>query len=341
MHDNIDSIVSQMVSNLSNQARYPLTLESLFWNKYNKLRVKSWGGCVTDQTVLINNTRMPIIRKPNYSDSTWDVSLDSIPITIGNQTGADQYSQPQTVSLRQYLTNFSEYISSSGKGISDTKTDDDSKELPSKSTANLLASSDTTVIMNTSCTLLPGNISTGNIEFSLGTFNWKTSLKNPACLYIISTYSGTSSVIVEGNFQKIFYNNHGKKSLFSLPTQAGLDKNECITIVQVPLKQKSRKQIEQEQASSSGWGLTSWWSSGSEGPKRVFDVLPTNCKDDKVQSLLKEYGYHEQCEEDSNSAKVKISRYYDHILSPYKFPEFSYHIIAILMHLLHWPWHWK
>ena len=52
--------------------------------------------------------------------------------------------------------------------------------------------------------------------------------------------------------------------------------------------------------------------------KRVFDVLPTNCKDEKVQALLKLYGYHEQCEEDKSQQKVKISRYNS------KFPEFSF-----------------
>ena len=300
-------LISQLVSTISNQARYPLALESLFWNKYNKLRVKAWGGCVTDQTVLINNTRMPIIRKPNFSESTWDVSLDSIPITIGNQTKVDQYSQPQIISLRQYLTNFSDYMSSSGKGVDADAKDEETKETTSKPKANLLASTDNTVTMNTSCVLLPSNINTGNTEFALGTFNWKTSLNNPACLYIISTYSGTSSVIVEGNFQKIFYNNHGKNSLFQVPTQTGIDKNECITIVQVPLKQKSRKQIEEEQATNSGWGITSLFSSSSESIKRTLDVLPTNCKDDKVQELLKKYGYHEQVEEKDDN-KPKISR---------------------------------
>ena len=242
-----DSIISQLVSTLSAQAGYPLVLDSLFWNKYNKLRVKSWGGCVTDQTILIDNIRMPIIRKPNYSQSTWDVSLDSIPITIGNQSKSDQFIQTQTISLREYLNNFNKYMSSTRAQFSST--DDDTKEfIPSN--INLLSSSDNTVIMNTSCCLLPANINEGTTKFSLGALNWKTALKNPACLYIVSTINGTSSVIVEGNFQKIFYNDHGKKSSFMLPTQQGLDKNECITIVQVPLRQKSRKQIEQEQATT-------------------------------------------------------------------------------------------
>ncbi len=43
--------------------------------------------------------------------------------------------------------------------------------------------------------------------------------------------------------------------------------------------------------------------------KRVFDVLPTNCKDQKVQLLLKQYGYHQTITQDTIQQGPKISRY--------------------------------
>ena len=244
---------------------------------------------------------MPIIRKPNYSESTWNVALDSIPITIGNEKIESQ--QLQTISLREYLSNFSSYITTpERKGDGD---DNDDKKEGDIKPIKLVSDKDTTVIMNTQSCLLPINQETGITEFTLATLNWKASLKNPSCLYIVSTINGTSAVIIEGNFQKIFYNLNGKKSPFVIRNEQLLqDKNQCITIVQIPLKQKSKKQIEEEQASS-GWGLGSWWSGNTEQKKRVFDVLPQNCKDAKVQALLKQYGYLERCDDEK---EVKVSR---------------------------------
>jgi len=321
---NKDSVTRQLVSTLSNQARYPLQLETLFWNKYSKLRKKAHGGCVTDQTLLINNTRMPFIRKPNYTESTWNVNINLIPVTLpANTKPADSTSttstKQQPISLRDYLAHFDDYITRkpSTSTSSSSSTADDSKERDTNkpAIANLLsADRDNTVLMNTQACFLPIDQSADSTSFSLATLNWKTGLRNPACLYIVSTMYGTSAVVIEGNFQKVLFNNHGKNDLFTFRNEDLLsDVNQCITIVQVPLKQKSRKQIEQEQATSSSWGITNWWSgSGGERKKRrVFDVLPTNCKDIKVQQLLKEYGYHEECAEDADKSeanKPKVSR---------------------------------
>eukprot|EP01083_Nonionella_stella_P101924 289539_1 len=299
-----DSRTAQLVSTLSNQSGHPLELGPLFWNKYSKLRVKAWGGAVTDQTLLINNQRMPIIRKANYSESTWPVSIDTIPITVGNES-KDEFAQKSVISLREYLSSINQYISSKDSKGKDTE---DEKESPTKSVrkVSLLAASDSTVVMNTQCCLMPVNPS-GCTSFTMATMNWKAGLKNPSCLYIVSTVHGTSSVVVEGNFQKIYFNKNGRKSPF-LSNVNDPDPNQCITVIQVPLKQKSRKQIEQEQATNSSWGLSNWWSSGSGEKKRVFDVLPTNCKDAKVQSLLKQYGYHEMdSSDDAQSAKISRS----------------------------------
>jgi len=165
------------------------------------------------------------------------------------------------------------------------------------------------VIMDTMCSVLPIDAISGHSETSevtIGCLNWKSGVKNPSCLYIVSTPNGTSSVVLEGNFQKIYFNKNGLKKPFVFDPN---DDKQCIKIIQVPLRQKSRKQIEQEQeAQNSSWGISNiWWSASTEQKKRIFDVLPTNCKDKKVQSLLKKYGFH-QMEESEINNKPKISR---------------------------------
>eukprot|EP01084_Bolivina_argentea_P022160 41186_1 len=310
-----DSIESQLVSQLSSQLGYPSELDSLYWNKYSKLRVKPWGGAVTDQTILINNKRMPIIRKCNYCETTWNVSIDTIPITIGNEIANNNINK-QVISLRQYLSNINEYITTNennNDSDNDNNNNDDEKERidSRRRVVSLLSSTDNSVIMNTQYCLLPININSplGITEFTMGTLNWKSGLKNPSCLYIVSTNAGTSSVVIEGNFQKLYYNKNGKKSLFTINNNdINNTTNECITIIQVPLKQKTRKQIEEEQSSSASWGITNWWSSNTDKEKRVFDVLPTNCKDQKVQLLLKQYGYHQTITQDTIQQGPKISR---------------------------------
>eukprot|EP01083_Nonionella_stella_P298609 1013490_1 len=312
-----DSIESQLVSQLSSQLGYPSELDSLYWNKYSKLRVKPWGGAVTDQTILINNKRMPIIRKCNYCETTWNVSIDTIPITIGNEIANNNINK-QVISLRQYLSNINEYITTNennNDSDNDNNNNDDEKEgIDSRRrVVSLLSSTDNSVIMNTQYCLLPININSplGITEFTMGTLNWKSGLKNPSCLYIVSTNAGTSSVVIEGNFQKLYYNKNGKKSLFTINNNdINNTTNECITIIQVPLKQKTRKQIEEEQSSSASWGITNWWSSNTDKEKRVFDVLPTNCKDQKVQVPLKQKTRKQIEEEQSSSASWGITNWW-------------------------------
>ena len=254
-----------MVSTLSSQSGYPLKLDSFFWNKYSKLRKKSWGGAVTEMTLLVNNTRMPIIRKPNYSETTYNVSMDTVPITVGNQS-KDGFIGKEVISLREYLSNFSRYQSTPEINDNDElKTNDKTSKI------SLLCSekkeNDNTVIMDTMSCLLPINSVSGCSEFMIATLNWKSGLKNPSCLYIVSTVNGTSSVIIEGNFQKVYCNKNGFKAPFVVDINNDNDRNQCIKIIQVPLRQKSRQQIEEEQALNSSWGITNWWSSNTDQKK--------------------------------------------------------------------------
>eukprot|EP00484_Ammonia_sp_Unknown_P015711 CAMPEP_0197070460 /NCGR_PEP_ID=MMETSP1384-20130603/200279_1 /TAXON_ID=29189 /ORGANISM="Ammonia sp." /LENGTH=95 /DNA_ID=CAMNT_0042508843 /DNA_START=33 /DNA_END=316 /DNA_ORIENTATION=+ len=65
-------------------------------------------------TLQVDKYRMPVMREPNFMDTTWDVPIDQIPIVIGNQSVNidDECKQElETIPLKQYLQKFDEYIS--------------------------------------------------------------------------------------------------------------------------------------------------------------------------------------------------------------------------------------
>ena len=53
-------------------------------------------------TLQVNQSCMPVIRQPNYTDKTWDVAIDKVPIVVGNHT-PNPSEHLQTISLKDYL----------------------------------------------------------------------------------------------------------------------------------------------------------------------------------------------------------------------------------------------
>ena len=78
----------------------------------NKFSV--WGPCISDMTLQVNNERMPVIREPNYTDKTWDIETDKIPLVVGNED-PNPGAKLKTISLREYLENFNDYMSTPPK----------------------------------------------------------------------------------------------------------------------------------------------------------------------------------------------------------------------------------
>lgn len=56
-----------------------------------------------DMTLVVEGSRrdyqMPIIRYPNYTDLTWDVAMEKIPIVVGNEVNGPLH----TINLKEYL----------------------------------------------------------------------------------------------------------------------------------------------------------------------------------------------------------------------------------------------
>ena len=106
--------VRDMVSNTNAQKiadKYGLTIDNVTWEDNARFANSSWGPCITDMTLQLQSpsTKLPVIRHPNFSDLTWDVPLDEIPLIVGNEvdkTGEVRYS----VTLKEYLNNFKSFL---------------------------------------------------------------------------------------------------------------------------------------------------------------------------------------------------------------------------------------
>jgi len=185
---------------------------------------------------------MPVIRQPNFTDKTWDVKMRDIPIVVGNHT---ENRALQTISLSDYLSNFSDFMTNdhyrkSGKSIS------------------LLAKKegkDSHVVMSSQCCFLP-IIKAQETKFNVALYNYQSQPKNPAVLVIVSTSKGSSAQIIEGRQQHLLFNNLGKTADFvgervsDVRQKKGqeniydkvLSKEEkqdnVIVVVQVPLKKR-------------------------------------------------------------------------------------------------------
>merc|ERR1719203_1523479 len=218
-----------------------LNINYVSWEDCARNKGSCWGPCISDMTLRVNDSCMPVIRQPNYSDITWDVKMNDVPIVVGNHSN-DKSTELQTISLSDYLSNFNDFITN--------------KEY--KKEINLLSqkeSGDSHVIMSSQACFLP--IQTGEeTKFNVALFNYQSKPKNPAVLVIVSTAKGSSAQIIEGKEQHLLFNNFGKKADFiaervsDVRRKKGqtnihdkvLSKEEkqdnVIVVVQIPLKQK-------------------------------------------------------------------------------------------------------
>src|SRR3989344_6884240 len=79
------------------------------WEDTARKKGSCWGPNISDMTLIVKDGEqlMPVIRKPNFSDVTQDVPIDTFKIKLGNDT--EQKSR--IVTLSEYLKNLGDYVS--------------------------------------------------------------------------------------------------------------------------------------------------------------------------------------------------------------------------------------
>ncbi len=251
--------VSQMVEDeqaISFARVRGLDVINVTWEDTGRYENSSVGPNISDMTIQVSRpifkkdgtttrsaqTLMPVIRFPNFTDKTGDVSMDKLSILVGNELG-----QPlKPVSLRTYLGNFRQYLSKPGSWAGEGK--------------SLLADRDTHVLVSAQAAFLPIP-KTGEATFNPVLFNYQSGRKNPAVLAIIATREGTSATIIDNardGFdsggawgQRLFFNAKGERASFtgkrlseatdvgeaavSLGDESGLN---MVMLIQVPLKHR-------------------------------------------------------------------------------------------------------
>jgi hypothetical protein len=235
-----------------------LNIVNVMWEDTARTPGSCWGPNITDMTLQVRhldraNQRelLPVIRYPNFTDKTGDVPLELIKIKVGNEKGAE----PQVVTLQEYLTNLSQYISYPTKFHNENQP--------------LLTDKDTHVLVSAQACFLPIP-QAGKCSFNPVLFNYQSRRESPAVLAILISTEGSSATVLDNAHdvatwgQNIYFNYNGQKTCLTgerlsdyqenqaqeIAREQGVSLEEArsqvnvaqdvnmVMVVQVPLKQK-------------------------------------------------------------------------------------------------------
>ncbi len=232
--------------------RYGLDIVDLTWEDTGRNVGSSVGPNISDLTLQVREPvgrsqgrthLLPVLRYPNYSDTTGDVRMDKIWVKVGNQHRA---SKLVSVPLSELLGNMRAYLA-------------DPSSLPVS--GNFLARRDTHVLTSAQHVFMPLP-KTGKAEFTPVLYNYQSSPGNPAVLSLLVTRQGTSATIIENYSgdqsyqtwgQQLFFNNKGQRTVFTAERKSAVkaridsgratsqdegaldDGSDMVMIIQVPL----------------------------------------------------------------------------------------------------------
>jgi hypothetical protein len=248
-----------------------LHLINVTWEDTGRYQGSSVGPNISDLTLQVRYTEqgekkaalLPVIRFPNFSDRTGDVRSDKFFLRVGNQANGGQL---QTVALRDVLKNVRAYLS-------------DPKSV--LGSGDLSAPRDSHYLVSAQAVFLPIP-SEGRAEFTPVLFNYQSYPESPAVLTLLVSRQGTSITVIENRQnetspvsswgQELYFNRAGQRAPFSaerktdvkarIAAQGGPKSDDDVSalaqgadalfIIQVPLKQKARRQLPVSVGAGSG-----------------------------------------------------------------------------------------
>jgi hypothetical protein len=240
--------------------KHGLHVLDVTWEDTARFDFSAVGPNISDMTIQVQHqipgredyqlACMPVIRYPNFSDVSGDISPDEFFVLVGNEKG-----QPlEKITLRELLGNLRAYLH-------------DSASWKGERTSLLAGDRDTHVLVSAQACFLPIP-KDGIAEFNPVLFNYQSRAGDPAVLTILATREGTSVTVIDNvrdGFeagqtwgQRLFFNQNGerasltgqRKSEFLAERQgqqrtAGAADEEAdreglnmVLLIQVPLKQK-------------------------------------------------------------------------------------------------------
>lgn len=169
-------------------ARHGLNILNVTWEDTGRYKDSSVGPNISDVTIQVQHldpqsgeyhlSLMPVIRYPNFSDLTADLSPDDFFLLVGNERGQEL----ERVSLTEYLGNFRSYLSEPDSWAGRR--------------SSLLAPRDTHVLVSAQAAFLPVP-QQGQAKFNPVIFNYQSYQGDPAVLTIVATREGTSATIID------------------------------------------------------------------------------------------------------------------------------------------------
>lgn len=213
---------------------YGLDVMNVTWEDCARNKNSSWGPNISDMTLCVNNTRMPVIRKPNMADLTTDIDIEKFSVIVGNESSKNL----SKISLKEYLENISKYTGNNN-------------------VSNMYLPRDNKILTSSQVCILP--LHNGEVEFNVKLYNYQTSKSNPAVLVILASAQGTSCQVIDSTDTNLYFNNGGFASNFLAKrlqedrterkvcldgpmTQEEQDRN-VLYIFQIPLKRKYQNLI--------------------------------------------------------------------------------------------------
>lgn len=236
-------------------SRRGLGVMNVMWEDTGRFEGSSVGPNISDLTLQVRErvgdgvrtSLLPVIRYPNFTDTTADVKAESLWVRVGNERDG---ATKKAVRLTDVLANVREYLTT-----------------PSslKGSGSLLAKRDTHFLVSAQHVFVPLP-KEGKAEFNPVLFNYQSSPGNPAVLTMLVTREGLSVRVIEnapgdqtfqGWGQQLFFNDRGQRTTFTAERKSAvanriasgnatkadegaLDEGaDMMMLVQVPLKHRA------------------------------------------------------------------------------------------------------
>lgn len=230
--DEVSSIHSNS-SELEKAKKYGLSINSVTWEDTSRFKNSCWGSNISDMTLMTGSRLMPVVRKPNFTDETADLSIENFNVSVGNECGQNLSRIP----LKTYLRNISQYAIKNSEQKENTNVE------------TMLCSRDTHILTSAQFCILP--LDKGECEFNVRLYNYQSSVSHPSVLVVVASSQGTSAQVVTSRNENLYININGKSANYlakrleddriekgkSLTEKMDLDEQErnAIFIYQIPL----------------------------------------------------------------------------------------------------------
>ena len=208
-------------------------IQKISWEDCARTKNSCFGPNISDMTLITKNGElMPMIRKPNFGDVSYDINIDKFKLPTNKNT---------IVGLKEFLKNIGKYSNND-------------------KLSSMYLERDEMILTQNQCCILPCNVNE-NVEFGVQLYNYQSSVNNPAVLTILVSSKGTSVQIIE-NKTVLYHNKDGSahyynaKRLGDVRKERGENTNDAVKdyrkmtddellentlmIIQVPLKKSKQ-----------------------------------------------------------------------------------------------------